>query len=229
MADTNETTETDERDDVEPTEDPETGDEGNDTTNTTEPDGSDGDGGGGEDWRAKAELYKAQMRKNEQRAKANHAENQKLREELEALRAQAAKATPQEPDQDQDKSEDPVTARMEQLAAELAEIRQVSRQLAEENKRVKHQQLVAEVAAAKGLTVEQASRLRGETREELEADADELVALFGLNNRRSGPASKPREKRPVRGGATNPEEQGDGRTREEILAAVTSTGRRVRR
>ena len=228
MADTNETTETDERDDVEPTEDPETGDEGNDTTNTTEPDGSDGDGGG-EDWRAKAELYKAQMRKNEQRAKANHAENQKLREELEALRAQAAKATPQEPDQDQDKSEDPVTARMEQLAAELAEIRQVSRQLAEENKRVKHQQLVAEVAAAKGLTVEQASRLRGETREELEADADELVALFGLNNRRSGPASKPREKRPVRGGATNPEEQGDGRTREEILAAVTSTGRRVRR
>lgn len=228
MADTNETTETDERDDVEPTEDPETGDEGSDTTNTTEPDGSDGDGGG-EDWRAKAELYKAQMRKNEQRAKANHAENQKLREELEALRAQAAKATPQEPDQDQDKSEDPVTARMEQLAAELAEIRQVSRQLAEENKRVKHQQLVAEVAAAKGLTVEQASRLRGETREELEADADELVALFGLNNRRSGPASKPREKRPVRGGATNPEEQGDGRTREEILAAVTSTGRRVRR
>jgi len=228
MADTNETTETDERDDVEPTEDPETGDEGNDTTNTTEPDGSDGDGGG-EDWRAKAELYKAQMRKNEQRAKANHAENQKLREELEALRAQAAKANPQEPDQDQDKSEDPVTARMEQLAAELAEIRQVSRQLAEENKRVKHQQLVAEVAAAKGLTVEQASRLRGETREELEADADELVALFGLNNRRSGPASKPREKRPVRGGATNPEEQGDGRTREEILAAVTSTGRRVRR
>lgn len=228
MADTNETTETDERDDVEPTEDPETGDEGNDTTNTTEPDGSDGDGGG-EDWRAKAELYKAQMRKNEQRAKANHAENQKLREELEALRAQAAKAKPQEPDQDQDKSEDPVTARMEQLAAELAEIRQVSRQLAEENKRVKHQQLVAEVAAAKGLTVEQASRLRGETREELEADADELVALFGLNNRRSGPASKPREKRPVRGGATNPEEQGDGRTREEILAAVTSTGRRVRR
>lgn len=228
MADTNETTETDERDDVEPTEDPETGDEGSDTTNTTEPDGSDGDGGG-EDWRAKAELYKAQMRKNEQRAKANHAENQKLREELEALRAQAAKAKPQEPDQDQDKSEDPVTARMEQLAAELAEIRQVSRQLAEENKRVKHQQLVAEVAAAKGLTVEQASRLRGETREELEADADELVALFGLNNRRSGPASKPREKRPVRGGATNPEEQGDGRTREEILAAVTSTGRRVRR
>ena len=228
MADTNETTETDERDDVEPTEDPETGDEGSDTTNTTEPDGSDGDGGG-EDWRAKAELYKAQMRKNEQRAKANHAENQKLREELEALRAQAAKANSQEPDQDQDKSEDPVTARMEQLAAELAEIRQVSRQLAEENKRVKHQQLVAEVAAAKGLTVEQASRLRGETREELEADADELVALFGLNNRRSGPASKPREKRPVRGGATNPEEQGDGRTREEILAAVTSTGRRVRR
>lgn len=230
MADTNETTETtetDERDDVEPTEDPETGDEGNDTTNTTEPDGSDGDGGG-EDWRAKAELYKAQMRKNEQRAKANHAENQKLREELEALRAQAAKPKPRETPQDDEGGEDPVTARMEQLAAELAEIRKTSHQLAEENKRVKHQQLVAEVAAAKGLTVDQARRLQGETREELEADADEVIALFGLNNRK-GPAPKPRERRPVRGGATNPDEQGDGRTREEILAAVTSTGRRIRR
>src|SRR5690606_19432192 len=115
------------------------------------------------------------------------------------------------------------------LSAELAEVRETSKRLAEETAKAKRQQLIAEVAAAKGLTLDQARRLQGETREELEADADELVALFGLNNRRSGPASKPREKRPVRGGATNPEEQGDGRTREEILAAVTSTGRRVRR
>lgn len=35
-----------------------------------------------------------------------------------------------------------------------------------------------EVAAAKGLTPQQAERLRGKTREELEADADALLALF---------------------------------------------------
>ncbi|MFE7869754.1 hypothetical protein ACFUYE_05315 [Micromonospora humida] len=36
----------------------------------------------------------------------------------------------------------------------------------------------AEVAAAKGLTPQQAARLQGATREELEADADALLALF---------------------------------------------------
>lgn len=36
----------------------------------------------------------------------------------------------------------------------------------------------AEVAAAKGLSVEQAERLRGTSREEFAADADKLVALF---------------------------------------------------
>jgi len=35
-----------------------------------------------------------------------------------------------------------------------------------------------EVAAAKGLTPQQAERLHGKTREELEADADALLALF---------------------------------------------------
>ncbi|SBT63933.1 Domain of unknown function (DUF4355) [Micromonospora sediminicola] len=37
---------------------------------------------------------------------------------------------------------------------------------------------VAEVAAAKGLTPQQAARLQGSTREELEADADALLQLF---------------------------------------------------
>ncbi len=36
----------------------------------------------------------------------------------------------------------------------------------------------AEVAANKGLTAQQAARLQGNTREELEADADALIALF---------------------------------------------------
>ncbi|QDY06157.1 hypothetical protein FJK98_02425 [Micromonospora sp. HM134] len=49
----------------------------------------------------------------------------------------------------------------------------------------------AEVAAAKGLTPQQAARLRGATREELEADADELLALFPAAAAPAGPAAAP--------------------------------------
>ncbi|MFJ6636560.1 hypothetical protein ACIQMR_35130 [Streptomyces sp. NPDC091376] len=41
--------------------------------------------------------------------------------------------------------------------------------------------LVLEIALDKGLTVAQANRLQGSTKEELEADADELLKLFGGN------------------------------------------------
>ncbi|WP_017602202.1 hypothetical protein [Nocardiopsis lucentensis] len=238
MAD--ETTET-EHDETNPDEQgPETGAADGDTTSepeaTTEPAATEhgNEDDGEEDWKAKAELYKAQMRKLDSRSKANHSENQKLKQELEELRAQAAKANGNEDNQNNDKgtndnNEDPVAARMEQLFQELAEVKQVSQTLAEENAHVKHQQMVAEVAAAKGLTVDQARRLHGDTREELEADADEVIALFGLNQtnkRNPGPAPKPREKRPMRGGSSNPDTSGDGRSREDIFAAVTDTGRR---
>lgn len=245
MAD--ETTETTEHDETTPDEqEPATGtadgDNSTSESDTTAPatgaaDNGSGEGDDGEeDWKAKADLYKAQMRKNEQRAKANHDENQKLKQELEELRAKAPKATGSEDRQNNDDKgnadEDPVAARMEQLFKELAEVKQVSQQLTEENARVKHQQTVAEVAAAKGLTVDQASRLHGETREELEADADEVIALFGLHQtskRNPGPAPKPKEKKPPRGGSSNPETDGDGRTREDILADVLQTGRSRRR
>src|SRR5690606_12057785 len=145
--------------------------------------------GGDVDWRAKAELYKAQMRKNEQRTKANYAENQRLRSEPETLRARLAEGTKGKSAQTAGgeattEGEDPIVAQIKQLSAELAEVRETSKRLAEETARAKRQQLIAEVAAAKGLTLDQARRLQGETREELEADADELVALFGLNRRR---------------------------------------------
>lgn len=242
---TTETNETEpERDDVEPTEEPETGtdtehadDNSEDAAETA--DSSTPTSGDGEDvdWRAKAELYKAQMRKNEQRAKANYAENQRLLKELETLRTQlaegtkgkSAKTTSGEPTTE---GEDPIVAQIKQLSAELAEVRETSKRLAEETARAKRQQLIAEVAAAKGLTLDQARRLQGETREELEADADELVALFGLNRRREpAPKPKPREKKPLRGGATNDSDEErlfGGRSRREILEAVTSTGRRRR-
>lgn len=75
--------------------------------------------------------------------------------------------------------------------------------------------LRAEIASAKGLTAAQAKRLTGSTREELEADADDLLESFpaskddeGDGRRRtsggSGPASRPRED--LRGGG-NPTEE----------------------
>lgn len=48
-----------------------------------------------------------------------------------------------------------------------------------------------EVASAKGLTAAQAKRLSGSTREELEADADELVEMFKGTGSTPPPSNKP--------------------------------------
>lgn len=66
-----------------------------------------------------------------------------------------------------------------------------------------------EVATAKGLTAGQAKRLAGTTREELEADADELLADFapansGDDDHRPTPGSRPKER--LRGGGDPTEE-----------------------
>lgn len=64
-----------------------------------------------------------------------------------------------------------------------------------------------EVAAAKGLTPSQAKRLVGSTVEELEADAEELVAAFapkGGNEDKSTPGGRPKER--LRGGGDPTEE-----------------------
>lgn len=186
--------------------------------------------GEGEDWEAKAQLYKVHMRANEKDLKAARKERDALQKELEQLRAGAATA-PQEDKpttEGNDQQPDPVAARMEELAAQIAEVRQEADQLRQSNAEAARAKMVAEVAADKGLNVAQASRLRGDTREELEADADEVKELFGLTKPKSpGPAPKPKERRPQRGGATNPDDT-DGRSREDVLAAVLSNGRRVK-
>ena len=61
----------------------------------------------------------------------------------------------------------------------------------------------AEVAQEKGLTAQQAARLRGTTRDELVADADELVALFPTGPRT--PAPDPSQG--ARGGQPGPDLQ----------------------
>lgn len=215
------------------TEEPEKGTEGDeqvsesDVTVTTDPDAGGGDTGDNDvDWESKAQLYKAQMRKQEKRAKDNLAETERLRAELDKLKqAPPAQQTENEAQQQQTQA-DPAQARMDDLAAQLAELKAESDKLKAQNAAAEHSRMIAEIAADKGLTVDQARRLQGDTREELEADADEVIALFGLNKTKSpGPAPKPRERRPQRGGATNPGDT-DARSREDILAAVLNTGRR---
>ena len=246
MAEDNTTTENDETTET-PAEEPEKGtDDTGDTQGsagdvdaTTEPDtGAPGAGDGAEDvdWQSKADLYKAQMRKQEKRAKDNHAENERLKTELDQLK-QKADAKPPEPAKDESKAEnaqeqdkpDPVLARMDEITAKLSALEAESATLKAKTAAAEHSQTVAEVANAKGLSVDQAKRLQGDSREELEADADEVIALFGLNKqtkRTPSPAPKPKEKQPQRGGSSNPDPSDDGRSREDILQAVLSTGRR---
>lgn len=98
------------------------------------------------DWKAEAEKWKALSRKNEEEAKKLRPAAQKLQEIEEASKSE-----------------------LEKSQARLAELERVA---AERESAA----LRAEVALAKGLTPTQAKRLVGSTREELETDADELLA-----------------------------------------------------
>ena len=75
----------------------------------------------------------------------------------------------------------------EKLAGQLADL---EKKLADSDQRA----LRAEVVAAKGLTPAQAKRLSGATREELEADADELLEAFPSASGGAGapPSQQPR-------------------------------------
>lgn len=77
--------------------------------------------------------------------------------------------------------------------------------------------LRAEVAHEKGLTAAQAKRLSGDTRDDLEADADELLEVF----QPTGGAKPPPSNRPnpdLRGG-TDPTDEDDGPVDPDKLAA----------
>lgn len=80
-----------------------------------------------------------------------------------------------------------------------------------------------EVATAKGLTLAQAKRLQGANKEELEADADELLETFGRGPSAGVPSNRPREQ--YRGGSSEP-----GEAPEEMdpikLAELAMRGRR---
>ncbi|KPC89950.1 hypothetical protein ADL27_38705 [Streptomyces sp. NRRL F-6602] len=128
-----------------------------------------------------AAYWKHHARKHEQRANAapDAAELERLRAADEELKTRKAAEL-----------SDVERAQAEKDAAETA------RQTAErERDEARAEALRITVAADKGLTPAQAARLRGTTKEELEADADALKALFGTTT----PAPSPRSGGPQGG------------------------------
>ena len=106
--------------------------------------------------------------------------------------------------------------------ADKSELERLQERAAQEEKRAEDAEakvIRSEVAAAKGLSAAQAKRLVGSTREELEADADEMRTELGLNKDdekkddekdestdESVFGRKPEEK--LRAGASNEEDEG---------------------
>lgn len=135
---------------------------------------------------AEAEKWKALARKHEQQAKSN-ADAAKRLKELE----------------DADKSE---TEKLNERASAAEKKAEAAEQRA----------LRLEVAADKGLTAKQAARLIGTTKEELEADADELLDSFSSKDDEDAP--KNRSER-LRGGG-RPEDEPEETDRKKLAANV---------
>ena len=156
------------------------------------------------DWRAEAAKWKALARKHEGQAKDNVGAARKLAELEDADKTEIEKANAR------------ATA-AEQKAATA-----------------EHRALRAEIAAEKGLSLAVAKRLVGDTREELETDADELLEAFGPKpGAKNGEDAKkpdarrtPREQ--LRPGASNPEDESDEidpKKAGEIADRIAATGR----
>lgn len=101
--------------------------------------------------------------------------------------------------------------------AEKTEVEKLTGQVAELTKRAEASEAKAtrfEVAAAKGLSLAQARRLVGSTKEELESDADEMRAELGLKD----------EETKDEGEEAPAEEQGIGRPKEDLRPGASNEG-----
>lgn len=134
------------------------------------------DTGSDVDWKAEAEKWKALSRKHEQQAKANADAARRLKDAEDADKTEVQKLTE-------------LAAQHEKAAGES-----------------RSELMRLRVAMRKGLTEAQAKRLIGATEEELEADADELLASFGASNAADGGGMPTRPKERLRSGAAPDEE-----------------------
>lgn len=105
------------------------------------------------DWKAEYEKVLAQSRKWEQRSKDNAAAAKRLSELEDASKSDAEKLAD-------------ATKRAEEAEARLADY----------ERKAERASVVAEVAAAKGVDAEWLGRMTGETREDVEANADYIAS-----------------------------------------------------
>lgn len=115
--------------------------------------------------------------------------------------------------------------------AEKTEVERLQGQVATLTKQAEAAQAKAErfeVAAAKGLSLAQARRLVGSTKEELEADADDMRSELGLDKEDEGKddegkdEGKGRPQENLRGGASNEDEAEPdaGKLADSILGSI---------
>ena len=110
----------------------------------------------GRDWKAEYEKVLAQSRKWEQRSKDNAAKAKELDELKAATQTDA-----------------------EKLADATKRAESAEQKLAEYERKAERAAIVAEVAAAKGVDAEWLGRMTGDTREEIEANADFVAGRLG--------------------------------------------------
>lgn len=159
----------------------------------SDPDQPDEPKGDTTDWKSEARKWEARAKKSHDEAKANAAAAQRLRELEDADKTEGQKAA------------DRATAAEKRAAEAEAKV------------------LRLEIAAEKGLTPAQAKRLMGANREELEADADELLSAFtpADDTKRDDTRRRPTEK--LRPGAIN-DDADDEADPAKIAEGVLSSG-----
>ena len=137
------------------------------------------------------EFWKAQSRKQEAKAKANADAAKRLQALEDASKSESEKV-----------SERLTAAESRAAKAEARALR-------------------LEVAHAKGLSAVQAKRLVGDTLEELESDADDLLESFKPAEKPATTSRKPQELR----GGTRPEEQPEETDPGKLAQLIMSRGR----
>lgn len=135
------------------------------------------------DWKAEADKWKALARKHEGQAKSNL-------DELEKLKAA----------QDSSKSD------MDKLKESIAELNKRA-------EKAEREALVAKVAQSKNLPTFIAERLKSDTLEDLEAEADEAKEALGLSDKDDDPKPEKRglgrPKEDLQGGASNEDDDSE--------------------
>lgn len=147
---------------------------------------------GSKDWEAEAEKWKALARKHEAQAKSNADKALKFDELQESQKSEVEKLT-------------------EAQQAAVKEAAEAKRDAAR-----------MRVALSKGLTEAQAKRLVGDTVEELEADAEELLSTFAPADNGTDDKSR-RPKEALKPGATTPDEEPD-MDPDKLAAEILSSG-----